>query len=423
MGSSKGIILRQTVHNILYNIFKFNKSLNDPSIKLVFSKFSAKDVAFINHVSLNTMRYQFHCEKIIHFYLKKKPKINEKILFYSAITQLVFLDFKPYAVINCSVEIAKKLKIYHGLVNACLKNIYIDINKLKKVSIEFDNLPNWFKEKTKEFKKIDKKKFLNNFFLEPSIHLVFKSNNYLKRFEDEISYSGTSSGFLKNKIKLTELPSYKKGEWWVQDFSSFYPLDNIPNKLLEKKSIDLCSAPGGKAFQILSRNKYISLNDYNRNRIGLLKNNLKRLKFNPKITNNDILKKNFNQKYDFIILDAPCSAIGTIRRNPEIFFKSKGPDFRKLLLTQREMLEKASLLLNDNGIILYMVCSFLEIETFDQVNYFLNKKKNFYLEKFYLKNNPDFTDVVKQKCMHTLPTKYKNYNVDGFFAAYLKKTK
>ena len=73
------------------------------------------------------MRFQFHSTKIIDKYIKK-ISVNEKILLISAITQIVFLNFKDYAVINCSVEIAKKLKVYHGLINATLKT-YLEIKQ------------------------------------------------------------------------------------------------------------------------------------------------------------------------------------------------------------------------------------------------------------------------------------------------------
>ena len=82
-------------------------------------------------------------------------------------------------------------------------------------------------------------------------------------------------------------------------------------------------------------------------------------------------------KYDVIIIDAPCSAVGTIRRNPEIFFKNKSPNFDKLLSLQENMLKKASFLLNTNGYIIYMTCSFLQIETIKQVEKFLELNNNF----------------------------------------------
>ena len=144
----KGEKIRFDVHNILYSVYKFNKKLNDSSIIKVVNKIKKKDISFLNNVILNSMRFHLHVEKILTQYIKKKLRDHEKILLLSAITQIVFLDFKEYAVINCSVEIAKKLKIYPGLINACLKKISIDKDKLKNTKISFDNLPIWFKEKT-----------------------------------------------------------------------------------------------------------------------------------------------------------------------------------------------------------------------------------------------------------------------------------
>ena len=83
------------------------------------------------------MRLHLHCLKIIDKFIKKKLRDQEKILLISAITQIVFLNFKEYAVINCSVEIAKKLKLYPGLINATLKKIAKSKNILKQIKINF----------------------------------------------------------------------------------------------------------------------------------------------------------------------------------------------------------------------------------------------------------------------------------------------
>ena len=143
----KGEKVRLDIHNILYSIYKFNRTLNNPKILKMIDKSKIEDIPFINNVTLNSMRLQFHILKIIEKYVKKKLRINEKILLISAITQIVFLDFKEYAVINCTVEIAKKLKIFHGLINAFLKNVSNDKESLKKINISFQDLPVWFKEK------------------------------------------------------------------------------------------------------------------------------------------------------------------------------------------------------------------------------------------------------------------------------------
>ncbi len=420
----KGERIRFDIHKILYSIYKFNKTLNNLEIKKIIKKHKKEDVAFLNNVILNSMRYHFHTSKIIKKYIKKKLRDNERILLTSAITQIVFLDFKEYAVINCSVEIAKKLNIYHGLINACLKNISNHKKKLKKINIRFDDLPLWFRDNCKSLRVNERKKFLKNFNTEPSLHIVFKDENKLKKFEKELFKTSEISGFLINYGDITEIQSFKQGDWWVQDFSSFFPLHNLQIKNDKKKYLDACAAPGGKSFQLLASNEKVTLNDKSASRIQILRSNLKRLNFNTKVLNFDFIKFKEQEKYDFIIIDAPCSAVGTIRKNPEIFFKSKGPNFKNLNSLQQKMLNKAGDILNINGLMLYMVCSFLKNETEDQINNFLNIRNDFRLYKFSLNNKTDrYSKLVSNNFMNTLPTNIKKHNIDGYFAAYLKKIK
>jgi len=184
--------------------------------------------------------------------------------------------------------------------------------------------------------------------------------------------------------------------------------------------LDMCAAPGGKAFQILSNNKAV-LNDINIKRISKLKTNLSRLKFKPEIMNLNGLDFDESHKFDMIILDAPCSSIGTIRRHPEIIFKSKNPDFGTLNQLQKSLLEKSSKLVNNKGKIIYMVCSFFYSETIGIIENFLKKNRNFDIERY--SPNKEFYDlkylISKEGYFLTLPTKYKNFNIDGFFSVQL----
>ena len=420
----KGINLRKKIHNILYDIFKLGKRLDNSYEKYNLNQLSNRDIAFINNVCLNSMRYYFHTKNILNIYIKKKTKTHERILLISAITQIVFLDFKDYAVINCTVEISKKLKIFPGFINATLKKIAGDKLRLKNNKIEYNNLPKWFKEKTENLLSKDKEKFLNFFYHEPSLHIVFKEEKYINTFEEELYRTSTVSGFLKNKKNIKNIPSFKKGHWWVQDFSSSFPLINIDGKILKEPCIDLCSAPGGKSFQILARKKNIILNDKSKTRIKLIKSNLNRLNFKADVINFDIKNIEESGKYKFIILDAPCSAIGTIRKNPEIFFRETEPNFNDLIQLQKDMLDKAAKISEKNGLILYMVCSFLKIETVDQINDFLKRNENFSLYEFSLnEKNLYYKDLIKSNFMITLPNQINGYSIDGYFAAYLKRDK
>ena len=420
----KGEKIRFEIHNILYSIYKLNKNLNDPSIKIKIEKNRSDDISLFNTVTLNSMRYNFHTTNIINKYVKKKLRDHQKILLQSAITQIIYLNFKEYAVVNCSVEIAKKLKIHPGFINAVLKKIIKNKKILRDTKISYKDLPEWFKLNTKFFSKNEKNIFLQNFTKEPDIHLVFKDKIKCQKFEEKLIKTSNYSGFLAGRKRIKNIKSYNDGYWWVQDFSSFFPLHNLPLKYQNGEFLDACAAPGGKSFQLLSKNLKIDLNDISEYRSLTLKSNLKRLNFNAKIFNYDFIKFKDTKKYDFIILDSPCSSVGTIRKNPEIFYKTKGPNFKKLIKIQKQMLEKAAMLLNTNGFILYMVCSFLEIETRDQIDNFLKRNTNFRIYNFKMKKqNIAYSKLLINNMMFTLPNTVSNMKIDGYFAAYLKKIK
>ena len=420
----KGLKIRFEIHNILFSIYKLNKTLNYTSIKKLINKQKKEDISFLYNVTLNSMRLHIHCLKIIDKFIKKKLRDQEKIILISGITQIVYLNFKEHAVINCSVEIAKKLRLYPGLINATLKKIANNKNDLKKIKINFSDLPLWFQKKTRYLSNYEKKQFLENFYKEPNIHIVFKNEEKLEEFENKLLKTSKVSGFLIDEKNFQDLDSFVNGDWWVQDFSSFLPIYNFEEINKNKVFLDTCAAPGGKSFQILSKNSNVVLNDKSKSRIRTLKSNLKRLKLSAEILNKDFIQFDNSKKYDVIVIDAPCSAIGTIRRNPEIFFKNKSPDFNQLISLQENMLEKASCLLNINGFIIYMTCSFLKIETFDQVEKFLKLNNNFLSVDFQLKENKsNYSKLIRNNFMITIPNIIFNYNIDGYFAAFLKKIK
>ena len=151
--------------------------------------------------------------------------------------------------------------------------------------------------------------------------------------------------------------------------------------------------------------------------------NLFRLNFTAEIKNYDALNFPENEKFDIVLLDAPCSAIGTIRKNPDIIFRKKAPNLNSLYNLQERLLKKAALLLNSNGVIVYMVCSFFFNETLLPIKKFLKKNKEFSILKYNnIKNQKDINSLItKEGYFLTAPGMYKNFNIDGFFSIQLIK--
>ena len=414
----KSVKIRKIIYEILNDIYK--KNLNYEQSFLYFTKnisLSEQERSMIFNVTLNSMRLKFYINNILKKYLKKTTKNKVKILILSAITQIVYLDFKDYAVTNDTVEVAKIKKLNPGLVNSLLKNIINNKGLINLDSFDYSDLPNWFLDNIKKNNnKINIEEILKNISKEPSLHLVFKSNNFVTSFDEEYQRTSMRSVFVLEKKKINEISGFFDGNWWVQDFSSMLPIHLSP-EIKGKKIIDLCSAPGGKAFQAISMGGKVRLNDISLKKLNILKQNLNRLKISAEISNLNALDILEEEKFDVVILDSPCSGIGTIRRNPEILFKKEPPNLDKLTKIQNSLIFKASKLLKNGGILIYMVCSFFYDETEVIKNNFLQENKNFSQKKFKLDGEDGLSKFINNEGdIYCIPSTYKNYMIDGFYA-------
>ena len=412
----KSVKVRLIIFNILNEIHYKNKNFDEGFLYLTQNlQLINQDKSMIYNVVLNSIRNNLFVNEILNSFLQKKTSLKIKILLLCAITQIIYLDFKDYAVTNDTVEVAKIKKLNPGLINSLLKNIIKNKEQINKKKFNRSSVPLWFIKAIKK-SRLNLQEIIENISEEPSLHLVFKNNNLIEAFKEEYDKTTDLSAFLKNRKQVKDLEDYEKGHWWVQDLSSMLPLHLSP-EIKSKKVLDMCAAPGGKAFQAISLNNNVTLNDISLKRIKILSTNLKRLNFNNKIKNYNALSIPEDETFDVIILDSPCSGVGTLRRNPEILFKKKPPDINFLTKVQKSLINKASKLLNKNGIIIYMVCSFFYDETKNIKNNFLNENKNFSQYKFSLGSNNKFEKFLDNDGdIFCIPSKYNNYMVDGFYS-------
>ncbi|MDC0342844.1 RsmB/NOP family class I SAM-dependent RNA methyltransferase [Alphaproteobacteria bacterium] len=412
----KSVKIRKLIYEIIYDIYQ--KNLNFDESYYSFTKnttINEIDRSMIFSVVLNSMRNNIYITSTLNQYLKKRTSRKIKILLLSAITQILYLNFKDYAVTNDTVEVAKIKKLNPGLVNSLLKNLIKNRVKINKKKINLKIIPEFIKVDLKD-KNIGVDKFFETIAKEPSLHLVFKNKKLLDHFEEENIRTTETSAFLTERKKIPEIYDYNKGSWWVQDFASMLPI-YLCSEFNSKKIIDMCSAPGGKAFQNLSLGNDTTLVDVSKKRIEILKKNLNRLKFKCKILNSNALNISENEYFDVVVLDSPCSGLGTVRRNPEIFFKKAPPNIEKLNEIQSNLINKASKLVKKNGVLLYMVCSFLLKETKNIKENFLKNNKHFSQLKFIIDNQSDLYQFIDEEGdINCMPSEFKGFMVDGFYA-------
>ena len=321
----KSVKVRVLIFNILNEIHQKNNNFDDSFLNLTQNhKLNDRDRSMVYNVVLNSIRNNFFINKILDNFLQKKTSLNIRILLLSAITQILYLDFKDYAVTNDTVEVAKIKKLNPSLINSLLKNIIKNKKSINIKKFSESSVPEWFIKALKK-NELNLNEIIKNITYEPSLHLVFKNKNLLKIFKEEHDKTTELSAFILNRKKIKDIEDYEKGHWWVQDLSSMLPIHLSP-EIKSKKILDMCAAPGGKGFQTICLNNNVTLNDISLKRIKKLRTNLDRLDFSNEIKNYNALEFPEKEKFDVIVLDSPCSGVGTLRRNPDILFKKKPPN-------------------------------------------------------------------------------------------------
>ena len=427
--NNDGAYTRKKAIEILVKILENNKPLDnafEESTKKSshFSNLINEDKSFCRLLISTTLRNLISIDYLLTKFLSKplnKTPLKVLMILRINVAQSFFLKTPDHAVVNTSVELSGKK--WKGLVNGVSREILRNKVKAKKYLNESDKVPNWLLKRWKrDWSKNYKDIFKGHLNLNPPIDLYVKNNaNYWAR-----KLNGKKLG--NNCVRLftpgliTNLEGYELGEWWIQDYSS-----QIPVSLLEIQNnddvLDLCAAPGGKTAQLISLGAKVTSIDNNKKRLFRLEQNLKRLNYKAIIRNKDIRNFSTQKTWSKIILDAPCSSTGTLRKNPEIMYQKKESDIVSLSKLQSDLLDTAWDLLKEDGTLIYCTCSLEKEEGENQIESFIKRKKNSLLDEINTSEIDKKLNVSNQnKWLRIFPNSlnYKGGN-DGFFIARIKK--
>ncbi len=227
---------------------------------------------------------------------------------------------------------------------------------------------------------------------------------------------------LAQNTSLIETKGYSVGDWWIQSLAASLPVKIAPMDLKGKTVLDVCCAPGGKSFQLADRGAILTSIDKSETRMKIMKENLDRLNYDLDLLCIDIFDYEPKKLFDVILLDPPCTATGTIGKNPDLQLFNPINKLDQLSAIQKKMLERCASWLTDDGYLIYSVCSLLKEEGEDQITRFLRKNKKFSLvhpkKQGFLDQEGYETD--KDSGIRIMPFFEEGTGgTEGFFIAYL----
>ncbi|MBY8974674.1 methyltransferase domain-containing protein [Rhodobacteraceae bacterium NNCM2] len=218
--------------------------------------------------------------------------------------------------------------------------------------------------------------------------------------------------------QISRFPGFAEGRWWVQDAAASLPA-TLLGDVSGKRVLDLCAAPGGKTMQLAAMGAEVTALDISKRRIGRIEENLRRTGLAADLVAADALGWSPAEPFDAILLDAPCSATGTIRRHPDLPHRGVEEGLADLVTLQQRLLDRAFEWLKPRGEMVFCTCSLFRAEGEEQVSAFLDRTPAATLRPVEL---PEMPWAVTDGCLRTRPDQWAEAGgLDGFFAAILRK--
>ena len=421
----------ETLQNILENKRFFNEIKKEEAFA------AQKEQGFLNMLILTALRRLVFLQKVISVFAAKKLPDKHAFARHALIlaaAEILFLETPDYAVLNSYVNLVKKQndKYIAGFVNAVLRKITAAKEELLSTGNGIFFPENFRRLLQKDYTGKQISLIETAAANEAPLDLTVKNNPeiWAEKLDGILLPNGTVR--LENTGKIEKLSGYKEGCWWVQDFSASLAAKTL-SKPENKNILDLCAAPGGKTAQLLAAGAQVVSLDISEDRLKTLSENIRRLQLpQPRIICADALSylENTAEIYDAVLLDAPCSATGTLRRHPETVHIKSAADIQKMAALQKQILEKISKVIKTGGELVYCTCSIAKSEGERQIAAFLQQHAEFRIiplspDDFSLYPGQLPDDMfTPEGFVRTLPYHLSAQGgADSFFIAKLQKVK
>ena len=383
---------------------------------------AVEDRARAQRLAVETLRGMERADRILQKHLKKYPPLTVRNALRVGTIELCS-GGAAHGVVNAMVGIISRHKRYgylKGLVNAVLRKV-ATTGPDQWGALRTPRLPKWLRGPLVSAWGGEAVLGMEAaFFAAPPLDLTAKSDPQAVAEAVGGAVLPTGTVRLGTNVQVSALPGFTAGDWWVQDAAAAIParvLDVQPGETV----LDLCAAPCGKTMQLAAAGAHVTAVDISRGRMARVSQNLVRTGLSTTVQVTDVFA--VQGQFDAILLDAPCSATGTIRRHPDLPFAKDGSEFASLIEMQGRMIDHAITLLRPGGRMVFCTCSLLPDEGEVQIEEALERHANLTVERSALERpglDPNW--ITTEGGMRLRPDFWADRgHMDGFYLACLCK--
>ena len=357
-----GLAARRAAHDLVDQVTIEGLLLSEALATGTLARLAPEDRARAQRLALQTLRGMDRADRMLKPFLQKRPALTVRNVLRMGTVE-IWSGEAAHGVVNACVSIVgqdQRTQGMKGLVNAVLRRISEERPGAWD-RLPVPRLPDWLRGPMIEaWGKPAVEGMEGAHFAGASLDLTAKGDPQAVATAVGGTVLPTGSVRLQCSAQVSALPGYAEGDWWVQDAAAALPVKVLAPKKGEK-ILDLCAAPGGKTMQLAAAGAKVTAFDLSERRLERVSENLARTGLEAEVVAGDALE--FTQGgWDAILLDAPCSATGTIRRHPDLPYAKDGSEFGALIALQAEMIDHALTLLKPGGRLLFCTCSLLPDE-------------------------------------------------------------
>jgi len=380
-----GLLTRQTATTIITRVLDDGRGLDglldSRHGPAPYRELSPADQNLVRAIATTVFRHRGEIDFAFAKVMDRKPPKRAKHLIhtlYGAAAQILFMDIPDSAAVDLAVTALRtdeRSSRFAGFGNAVLRRLSKEketlLSHLSQTEKARLNTPGWmWKRLRRDFGKEQAASIVTQHMLEPVLDVTLASSEKSKSGDWAQTLGGialpTGSIRTARRDKVNTWPAYEDGKWWIQDAAAALPA-HLLGDISGKDVLDLCAAPGGKTAQLASAGANVTALEKITSRFARLQENLDRLKLNAQLVEGDLLEWQPENLFDAVLLDAPCSSTGTIRRHPDVQWAKSDAIVEELAALQMKMIKRSADFLKPGGTLVFANCSLHRAEGEDLV--------------------------------------------------------